>query len=86
MPTDKTRFTFWLREETLAELARFQDATGKESVAEAVRTAIRVYLDLLKAADENIDLIYRDRDTGEEGRIWLLPGPFPFKKGQASEK
>jgi predicted transcriptional regulator len=75
--TDKTRFTFWLPEDTHAELAELQRKTGKESVAEVIREAIRVYQDLLKANDAGVDLFFEERKTGKTGRIWLLPGHFP---------
>ncbi len=81
--TDKTRFTFWLPEDTHAQLAELQRATGKESVAEVIREAIRVYQDLLKASEDGVDLYFEDSKTGKKGHIWLLPGRFPAtRKGK----
>jgi hypothetical protein len=50
---------------------------GKASIAEVVRDAIDVYTSLLKARDRGVRLYFEDDETGEEGRIWLLPGPPP---------
>ena len=78
--TEKTRFTFWLPEDTHAELTELQRATGKESVAEVIREAIRVYQDLLKATADGVDLYFEDSKTGKKGQIWLLPGRFPSRR------
>ena len=73
----KARFTLWLPDSTTEELERLQLKLGKGSVAEVVRDAIEVYRSLLQARDEGVRLYFRDDKTGEEGRIWLLPGPPP---------
>jgi hypothetical protein len=75
---DKTRFTFWLPLATTEHLERVQHAMGKASVSEVVRDAIEVYISLLKARERGVRLYFRDEKAGEEGRIWLLPGPPPF--------
>ena len=31
-----------------------------------------------EARDRGVHLYFQDEKTGEEGRIWLLPGPPPF--------
>lgn len=77
--SNKTRFTMWLPDEILKELTRQQDATGKGSLAEVVREAIEVYRSLLRAQAEGLNLYYEDAQTGEQGRIWLLPGPPPVR-------
>ena len=53
---------------------------GKESLAEVIREAIMVYNDLLKARKEGVDLYFQDSETGESGRIWILPGPPPIRR------
>jgi hypothetical protein len=73
----KTRFTLWLPEATAAQLEELQHAQGKGSLAEVVRDAIEVYLSLLGARDRNVRLYFHDEKSGDEGRIWLLPGPPP---------
>lgn len=75
---EKERFTLWLPAEMLRELERIQAATAKESLAEVVRDAIQVYTSLLKARQEGLELLFEHRDSGEKGRIWLLPGPPPL--------
>ena len=76
----KARFTLWLPDETMQELERLQQTTGKGSIAEVVRDAIEVYGSLLKARDQGVELHFEDAKTGEKGRIWLLPGPPPLKR------
>lgn len=76
----KTRFTLWLPDESLKDLKRLQRVTGKESVAEVIRESIMVYNDLLKAREEGVDLYFQDAETGDSGRIWLLPGPPPIRR------
>ena len=73
----KTRFTFWLPDTTAEELERLQAKLGKGSVAEVVRDAIDVYRSLLDARDRGVRFYFHDQHSGEEGRIWLLPGPPP---------
>ena len=73
----KTRFTFWLPDATGEELERLQIKLGKGSVAEVVRDAIEVYRSLLDARQRGVRFYFHDQETGEEGRIWLLPGPPP---------
>ncbi|MCK4341623.1 MAG: hypothetical protein KAV82_07635 [Phycisphaerae bacterium] len=77
---EKTRFTLWLPDGSLKDLKRLQKLTGKESVAEVIREAIMVYNDLLKAREEGVDLYFQDSETGESGRIWILPGPPPVRR------
>ena len=76
----KTRFTLWLPDDALKDLKRLQRLTGKESVAEVIRESIAVYKDLLKAREEGVDLYFQDSETGESGRIWILPGPPPVRR------
>lgn len=73
----KERFTLWLPTETLRQLERMARATGKESLAEVVREAIQVYASLHRAREQGVELFYESPETGEKGRIWLLPGPPP---------
>jgi len=73
----KTRFTFWLPDATAEQLESLQRSQGKGSLAEVVRDAIEVYVSLLEARDRDVRLYFHDEKTGEEGRIWLLPGPLP---------
>jgi hypothetical protein len=75
---NKTRFTVWLPAGTDKELERLQRELGKLSVSEVVRDAIDVYISLLKSRDKGVRLYYIDESTGQEGRVWLLPGPPPF--------
>jgi hypothetical protein len=75
---NKTRFTVWLPAGADKELERLQRELGKLSVSEVVRDAIEVYVSLLKARQRGIRLYYTDETTGQEGRVWLLPGPPPF--------
>ena len=74
---EKTRFTLWLPVATANELERLQRDLGKLSVSEVVRDAIEVYISLLKSRQQGVRLFYTDESTGDEGRIWLLPGPPP---------
>jgi hypothetical protein len=73
----KNRFTLWLPEATTEQLERLQRAQGKGALAEVVRDAIEVYVSLLVARDRGVRLYFHDEKTGEEGRIWILPGPPP---------
>jgi IS1 family transposase len=75
---NKTRFTVWLPAGADKELERLQRELGKLSVSEVVRDAIEVYISLLKSRDRGIRLYYTDESTGQDGRVWLLPGPPPF--------
>ena len=54
-----------------------QAESGRGGVAEVVRDAIEVYLSLHRARRRGVELFFEDSATGEEGRIWLLPGPVP---------
>ncbi len=74
---DRKRFTLWLPTATAEELERLQSVMGKASIAEVVRDAIDVYTSLLNARDRGVRLYFEDEQTGEEGRIWILPGPPP---------
>ncbi len=74
---DKTRFTLWLPTATAQELDRLQRDLGKLSVSEVVRDAIEVYISLLKARERGVRLFYTEEESGDQGRIWLLPGPPP---------
>jgi hypothetical protein len=74
---EKTRFTLWLPVATAKEIERLQYDLGKLSMSEVVRDAIEVYTSLLKARDRGVRFYFEDKETGEEGRIWLLPGPPP---------
>ena len=78
----KTRFTMWLPDDAIKELKRVQTLTGKESLAEVIREAIMVYNDLLKARKDGVDLYFQDTETGESGRIWILPGPPPIRRSR----
>lgn len=73
----KTRFTFWLPDATAEQLEDLQHTYGKGSLAEVVRDAIEVYVSLLKSRDRGVRLYFHDEKSGDEGRIWLLPGPPP---------
>ena len=75
---NKTRFTVWLPAGADKELERLQRELGKLSVSEVVRDAIEVYVSLLKARQRGVRLYYTDETSGQEGRVWLLPGPPPF--------
>jgi hypothetical protein len=74
---ENTRFTLWLPTATAAQLEKLQHKYGKGSLAEVVRDAIEVYLSLLQARDRHVHLYFHDEKSGDEGRIWLLPGPPP---------
>ena len=76
----KDRFTFWLPVETMKQLEGLQKATGKESLAEVVRDAIHVYSSLFVAREQGVELLFESSETGEKGRVWLLPGPPPLTK------
>jgi hypothetical protein len=77
---EKDRFTLWLPVETMKQLEGLQQATGKESLAEVVRDAIHVYSSLFAAREQGVELLFESGETGEKGRIWLLPGPPPLTK------
>ena len=62
------------------ELEKLQKATGKESLAEVVRDAIHVYSSLFVAREQGVELLFESSETGEKGRVWLLPGPPPLTK------
>lgn len=82
---EKERFTLWLSTETLTQLEKLQHASGKESLAEVVRDAINVYSSLCTAREQGLELLFESTDSGEKGRIWLLPGPPPLTRS-ASKK
>lgn len=73
----KTRFTLWLSDEVIDELTRQQEATGKGSVSEVIREAVEVYRSLLNAKEAGLNLYFESPETGEKGRMWLIPGPPP---------
>jgi hypothetical protein len=58
-------------------LEKLQHTQGKGSLAEVVRDAIEVYVSLLEARDRGVRLYFHDDESGEDGRIWLLPGTLP---------
>ncbi len=78
--TKKSRFSLWLPDETLTEIARLQRVQGKEAAAEVVRDALNVYLELLRARDSGIELFFADASSGTKGRVWILPGRLPGQK------
>src|SRR5215469_13635986 len=73
----KSRFSLWLPDELMSLLVRQQHASGKGSLAEVIREAVEVYRSLLEAREAGLQLHFHDSNTGESGRIWLLPGPPP---------
>lgn len=46
-------------------------------MAEVLREAVEVYRSLLQAREQGMNLFFEDANSGERGRIWLLPGPPP---------
>jgi hypothetical protein len=42
-----------------------------------VRDAIEVYLSLVEARDRHVHFYFHNQKSGDDGRIWLLPGPPP---------
>lgn len=74
----KVRFTLWLPTTTAEQLERLKRTMGKASVAEVVREALEVYTSVRKAGERGVRLYFKNESTGEEGRIWLLPGEPPF--------
>lgn len=73
----KSRFTLWLPDPMMEQIARLQQRHHKENAAEVVREALNVYLELLRAREDGVELFFSDAKRGEEGRIWLLPGKMP---------
>lgn len=73
-------FTLRLDEHILDQLEGAKAITGKESVADVVREAVLVYLELMDANQRDVRFSYEDRKSGEKGHIWLLPGRSPFRK------
>ncbi len=76
----KARFTMWMDATTLEQLERLQTATGKGSVADVVREAVTVYAAMVTAHERGVRLSFEDRNSGEKGRVWLVPGGSPFTK------
>ena len=76
----KSRFTLFLPDDTIEELVKQQEASGKGSIAEVVREAVDIYVSLIRARDEGVTLFFEDNKTAEKGRIWLLPGPVPTRR------
>lgn len=74
---ENTRFTLWLPTATAEQLEKLQQKYGKGSLAEVVRDAIDVYLSLVEARDRDVHFYFHNQKSGDEGRIWLLPGPPP---------
>lgn len=74
---ENTRFTLWLPTATAQQLEELQHKNGKGSLAEVVRDAIDVYLSLVEARERKVHFYFHKENSGEEGRIWLLPGPPP---------
>ena len=77
---EAARFSLWLPEVVMKQLERIQKQTGKGSVAEVVREAIDTYTSLLKAREQGVELFYENTQSGDNGRIWLLPGPPPTSR------
>lgn len=76
----KSRFSLWLPDQMLSEVARLQKVQGKEAAAEVVRDALNVYFELLRSRERGVELFFADADSGEKGRIWVLPGRLPGRK------
>jgi len=69
--SDMVRFNLYLPREVYEALEKLKILTGKASLAETIRSALKVY-ELLQASGESgKDVILRDRKTNEQER--LLP-------------
>jgi hypothetical protein len=77
---NKGRFSIRLDDEWKVEIEKARSITGKGSAAEVLREAFSVYFSILTANERNVRFSFEDRDSGEKGYLWLLPGPAPFKK------
>lgn len=73
----KSRFTLWLPDPMLRQIALLQSRHHKENAAEVVREALNVYLELLRARDDGVELYFVDARRKEDGRVWVLPGRMP---------
>lgn len=73
----KSRFTLWLPDSMMERIADLQRRHHKENAAEVVREALNVYLELLRARDDGVELFFVDAKRKEEGRVWVLPGRMP---------
>lgn len=80
--SDKTRFTLWLPNSMMEQIAELQRRGHKENTAEVVREALNVYLELLHAREDGVELFFSDAKSGTKGRIWLLPGGLPASAGR----
>lgn len=73
----KSRFTLWLPDTMMEQIADLQRRHHKENAAEVVREALNVYLELLRARDDGVELFFADAKRKESGRVWVLPGRMP---------
>lgn len=80
----KSRFTLWLPDSMMAQIADLQRRNHKENAAEVVREALNVYLELLRAREDGVELFFSDGKRRSEGRVWVLPGRLPG--GSRSER
>jgi len=77
-PSD--RFSIRLDGTFRAKVQSVLSLSGASTEGEAVRNAITVYHSLLSSAERGVQFRFCDRKSGEEGSVWIIPGPAPFEK------
>lgn len=66
------RFNIYLTKDAFEALERLQKLTGKQSMADTIRSAIRVYEAVQQSLNEGKSLEFVDRSTGERERMVLV--------------
>jgi hypothetical protein len=67
---DMVRFNLYLPREVYEALEKLRVQTGKASLAETIRSALKVYELLQESGASGKDIILRDRKTQEHERLF----------------
>jgi hypothetical protein len=67
---EMVRFNLYLPREVYRALEKLRISTGKASMAETIRSALKVYELLQESGENGKDVILRDRKTHEHERLF----------------
>ncbi len=66
---DTVRFNLYLPKEAYEALERLQQLTGKRSLAETIRSALKLYHVVQQGIEDGKDVLLVDRDSKERERL-----------------
>lgn len=66
---DTVRFNLYLPKEAFEALERLQQLAGKRSLAETIRSALKLYHVVQEGIEEGKDVMLVDRETKERERL-----------------